>query len=118
MGKVFYTERDIEDMAQRGERSLVVSDGVILTDLAYEKAKRLGVELLQPNDSPPAAPIRPYISNTAPPTVATLRSAPTTRITEIKQRVKTTVMARLGDQVDEALLDRIIDKVMQSIPPR
>ena len=29
MAKEFYTERDIEDMAQRGERVLVVSDDVV-----------------------------------------------------------------------------------------
>ena len=29
MGKVFYTERDIEDMVQRGERSLTINDDVV-----------------------------------------------------------------------------------------
>ena len=58
MAKIFYTERDIEDMARRGEMTLVVGDNVVLTDLAYESARRLHVELVQPHDTPPAAPIR------------------------------------------------------------
>ena len=62
MPKTYYTERDIEDLARRGVRSLLVDEDVALTDLAYEKARRLGVELLQRTDTPPAAPIRPYIS--------------------------------------------------------
>jgi len=112
MGKAFYTERDIEDMVGRGERSLAVNDDVVLTDLAYEKAKRLGVELLQPNDTPPAAPIRPYINKTSP---KLKTSAPkpqiSSKIEAIRSNVKSAVRARLGSQVSDELLDRIIDRV-------
>ena len=45
MAKVFYTEKDIEDMVKRGVMSLEVDDNVVLTDLAYEKANRLGMQL-------------------------------------------------------------------------
>ena len=62
MAKQFFTERDIEDLAARGVFTLTVCDDVVLTELAYEKAERLGVELVQPHDQPPAAPIRPYLS--------------------------------------------------------
>ena len=115
MGKVFYTERDIEDMAARGERSLDVCEDVVLTDLAYESARKLGVKLVQQNDNPPGAPVRPYINKTVSPSVAAARAAPTMRIDEVKQRVKTAVMAQLGDQVDEALLDRIIEKALSDL---
>ena len=129
MAKVFYTEHDIEDMVKRGERSLVVTDDVVLTDLAYESARRLGVELLQPNDTPPAAPIRPYINKTAtrpapkaPPQASpqfSAKAAPTSaaaapassRLLAIKARVKTAVKAKLGNQIDDATLDRIIERV-------
>ena len=43
MAKKFYTERDIEDMASQGQYSLIVSEDVVLTELAFEKAERLGV---------------------------------------------------------------------------
>ncbi len=112
MGKIFYTERDIEDMVQRGERSLVVNDEIILTDLAYEKAKRLGVKLLQLNDTPPAAPIRPYLNKTAPkPKPDTLHLQTSSKIEAIRANVKSAVKARLGSQVNDELLDRIIDRV-------
>jgi len=112
MAKEFYTEGDIEDMVQRGERSLVVTDDVVLTDLAYEKAKRLGVELLQPNDTPPAAPIRPYIIKTAPKQKLSAPQLQTSsKIEAIRANVKSAVRTRLGSQVSNELLDRIIDRV-------
>ncbi|NPV40554.1 MAG: hypothetical protein HPY72_04310 [Anaerolineae bacterium] len=122
MAKVFYTEHDIEDMVKRGERSLVVTNDVVLTDLAYEMARRLGVQLVQPTDTPPAAPIRPYINKTASPAaVQTPAAIPATpvaapaagaRVAAIKARVKAAVLAQLGSSaVDEATLDRIIERV-------
>jgi hypothetical protein len=43
--------------------SLTVNDNVVLTDLAYERAKKLGVSIVSPRAyTPPAAPVRPYIS--------------------------------------------------------
>lgn len=63
MPKTFYTDHDIEDMVRRGIQSLTVTDNVVITDLAYEKAKRLGMSLVyQTADTPPGAPIRPYIT--------------------------------------------------------
>jgi hypothetical protein len=53
MPKTFYTERDIEDLVKQGVKSLIVDDDVVLTDLAYEKARRLGLELLRERDQPP-----------------------------------------------------------------
>jgi hypothetical protein len=114
MAKEFYTERDIEDMAQRGERSIIVHDDVVLTDLAYEKARRLGVELIQQDDAPPAAPVRPYINqvktkiSTPVPTRPAMSSS---KLEMIRANVKAAVRAKMGGQVDEALLDRVIDRV-------
>src|SRR5574339_243284 len=63
MPKEFYTEKDIEDLFNRGVRSLQVTENVVLTELAYEKAGRLGVQLVTDQaDHPPAAPVRPYLS--------------------------------------------------------
>ena len=43
--------------------SLTLNDNIVLTDLAYEKAKRLGMSLVTAKAyKPPAAPVRPYIS--------------------------------------------------------
>ncbi len=43
--------------------SLTLNDSVVVTDLAYEKANRLGMSLISPKTTqPPSAPMRPYIS--------------------------------------------------------
>lgn len=115
MGKIFYTERDIEDMARRGEMTLVVSDNVVLTDLAYESARRLHVTLAQPHDQPPAAPVRPYLNQPSSPKAAPGALPPSPRIEVIKERVRSAVKSRLGNQVDDALLDRIIERVASDL---
>jgi hypothetical protein len=43
--------------------SLALNDHIVLTDLAYEKARQLGMSLVLPHaTTPPAAPVRPYLS--------------------------------------------------------
>jgi hypothetical protein len=43
--------------------SLALNDHIVLTDLAYEKARQLGMSLVSQHASiPPAAPVRPYLS--------------------------------------------------------
>jgi hypothetical protein len=109
MPKEFYTERDIEDMFKRGILSLQVNDNVILTELAYEKANRLGMQLLREKPlEPPAAPVRPYISELSKPAPAQKPEA------DLTARIRTAVNARLGTQVDPALLDVIIERVLKS----
>ena len=132
MPKTFYTEHDIEDLVKRGIQSLIVDDDVVLTDLAYEKARRLGLELLRQNDKPPAAPERPYIAKTrmaparspqkaeikkstppaAPPTASERKPGGGD---DMHTRVRDAVIARLGDSVDPKLLDTIIQRVLKSI---
>jgi hypothetical protein len=63
MPKQFYTERDIEQMVSSGTRALTLNDNVVLTEQAYEAARRLGMALLRDRpDAPPSAPVRPYLS--------------------------------------------------------
>jgi len=121
MAKVFYTEHDIEDMVKRGQRSLEVGDNVVLTDLAYEMARRLGMQLVEPNEKPPAAPVRPYLSQpqaspaSAIPAAAPQSSASSASLEAIKARVKTAVKAQLGSQIDDTTLDRIIERVAANL---
>lgn len=117
MPKVFYTERDIEDLVKRGAHSLEINDDVALTDLAYEKANRLGVKLVRDKpENPPAAPIRPYISQPAAPAPAAPPESapPRAEDSDLTQRIRAAVVARLGDQVDAKLLDVIIQRVLNS----
>ncbi len=129
MPKQFYTERDIEDLFNRGTRSLQVTDDVVLTELSYEKAKRLGLQLITDGaDNPPAAPVRPYIANGNPaaqskpavasiaPTITPSQPAPSQpKVLPIEQRIRSAVIAKLGNQVDAKLLDNIIHRVVKGI---
>lgn len=134
MPKEFYTERDIEDMVKRGITSLEINDQVVLTDLAYEKANRLGMRLVRDRpDNPPAAPVRPYLAGQQPArssaSADTSYHAPIQRApggsgqaaspaaadeAELHQRIRSAVIARLGSQVDANLLDVIITRVLQT----
>jgi len=134
MPKQFYTEHDIEDMVRKGIKTLQVTDDVVLTELAYEKARKLDFQLLSDRADvpPPAAPVRPYLSEkqTAPskPLVAPVDWAvaqPNLTLTPalsrgeresaIEQRIRSAVVAKLGDQVDAKLLDTIIHRVVKGI---
>ena len=129
MPKEFYTERDIEDMFKRGILSLQVTENVVLTELAYEKANRLGMQLLREKPvEPPAAPVRPYLSEPSSPALpprgeGRQPSSPAlpprgegrgSSEADLPARIRAAVHARLGSQVDPALLDVIIERVLKS----
>ena len=118
MPKTFYTEIDIEDMVKQGILSLDINDNVVLTDLAYEKANRLGLKLVRDKpENPPAAPVRPYVAQQMPQKPAEAVTGvvvPPPAATDLAQRIHSAVVARLGNQVDPALLDTIIQRVLAS----
>lgn len=114
MPKEFYTERDIEDMWKRGILSLQVTGNVVLTELAYEKAQKLGLQLLKDKPvEPPAAPVRPYLSQSAPAILPVTPPPPAPQM-DLNARIRSAVIARLGTQIDPQLLDVIIQRVLQS----
>jgi hypothetical protein len=141
MPKEFYTEKDIEDLFHRGVRSLQITENVVLTELAYEKAKRLDFQLITDRaDTPPAAPVRPYISEqqtrrpvptigpAAPAVESPPKAVPSSAVREtaargsqgekesdIEKRIRSAVIARLGNQVDAKLLDNIIHRVVKGV---
>src|SRR5262245_53355962 len=119
MPKKFFTDTDIEELHRKGIKSLRMSDDIVLTDLAYEKAKRLNIQLIFDHaDNPPAAPVRPYLSDKEPPRAKPITaSVPSTvsqpkpeqtSATDIEKRIRSAVLAKLGNQVDAKLLDNII----------
>ena len=124
MPKKFYTEKDIEELVRSGVKSLQVTDDVVLTELAYEKAKRLDFKLITDRaDAPPAASVRPYLSEKNPPqakpVAASVSSAdsqpkPTQSGSDIETRIRSAVIAKLGNQVDAKLLDNIIHRVVKA----
>jgi len=132
MAKTFYTDKDIEELQRKGVKSLRVTDDVALTDLAYEKAQRLGIQIVADVDvPPPAAPVRLYLSDKKPtltqPKVdsvskesASSQAALTPTLSQgeressIEQRIRSAVLAKLGNQVDANLLDNIIHRVVKA----
>jgi hypothetical protein len=117
MPKEFYTERDIEDLFKRGILSLTLSDDIALTELAYEKANRLGMQLVRAQpDNPPCAPVRPYLATSLSPAAnAPAASAPANGNPELHSRIRAAVLSRMGDQVDQAMLDIIIERVLKNV---
>lgn len=130
--KKIYTDKDIEELARNGIKSLQITDDVVLTDLAYEKARRLGLELVADReDAPPAAPVRPYLSDMKPQlpkpkvdSVSQATSTPQRTLTPnpspstergilLEKRIREKVAARLGNQVDATLLDTIIKRTLK-----
>lgn len=122
MPKIFYTERDIEDLFSSGITTLVISDDVVVTDLAREKAGKLGVELLKENDQPSSAPIRPYITEKKSPSAGpSLPDKPpqvVVPLAALEDRVLKSVKDQVGDSVDEGLLRTIIERVLKSVGGR
>jgi hypothetical protein len=117
MAKTFYTERDIEDLVNRGVKSINVNDDVVLTELAIEAAGRLGVDLLREKAAAPTvskfATVRPGSSPAA------AKPAPVARASaakpDLRQKVRDAVIARLGSEVDPKLLDTIISRVLDNV---
>ena len=97
--KTFYTERDIEDMIARGVTKLTINEDVVLTDLARERAAKLGLSLVEGSAE------------------TGLVDNPTNELTanELAAKVKAVVLARMGSSVSEELLETIIAKVLAEL---
>jgi len=112
MRKTFYTERDIADLYAAGTTQLRVDESVILTDLAREKAEALGMHLTTAASQPDApAPFSPL-------------AAPTGPSIDLVAQVKARVIARLGTNQYNDVLDEVIPQVLarlagkQSLSPQ
>ncbi len=128
MPKKFFTDKDIEELHRKGIKSLQLNNDIVLTDLAYEKAKRLDIQLIFDNvDMPPAAPVRPYLSDQEPPRASQKPTAgpasravsqpsptPQSNPGNLEKRIRAAVAARLGNQVDSQLLDAIVRRVVKA----
>jgi hypothetical protein len=128
MGKTFYTEHEIEDMVKSGVTRLEMNDNTVLTGLAYEKAQKLGMQLVQAGEQPPDAPVRPYVLKGPGPGSSKVDNeqykavlpeqtfaASTPMSVDINARIKNAVIAKLGTSVDPALLDTIIQRVLNQV---
>ncbi len=115
MAKTFYTERDIEDLAAQGVQSLRVDDDTVLTELAREAARKLGIQLTERDERPSSAPHRPYLSDKDKPARNAASAAAAPSGGDLEQRVYSSVKKRLGDQVDDTLLKAIVQRVLKNV---
>jgi len=113
MPKIFYTERDIDDMKARGVTSIDVTDNVVMTDLALERAMRYKMKVNRIEHAAPKATYSPSVNTYA----AYPRDVPRESASdaELKQKIKSLVLAKLGGQVDGALLDAVITRVLNGM---
>ena len=85
--KTFYTESDIQNLAEQGVSSLSINDDIVLTELAWDTARALGIKLVR-------------------------ETAPSTASDDLKAQIKRAVVAKVGNSIDDANLDAIISKVL------
>ncbi len=117
MPRTIYTERDLEDLARRGVKEIAVNDDVYLTDVARERAEKLGI-VLKSGSAPATSAGAP--GNAGSTTPAPARPMPPTGVAPQDQeaviaKVKADVLARLGPSVDAAIIDRIVRRVVSQL---
>lgn len=93
MPKIFYTERDIDDLYSRGVNSIDIHDDVVLTDLARERMFKYGIipNRIKPNQHKEDNDQEVLI-----------------------HRIKAAVISRLNGKVDPVLLDTVIRRVISN----
>jgi len=112
MPKIFYTERDIDDLQARGITSLDITDNVVITDLALERAMKYDFKITRTDSSStPKASFSPSV-NLA---VSSVHQEARASEAELKAKIKSLVLAKLDGQVDAALLDAVITKVLSGM---
>ncbi len=111
MPKIFYTERDIDEMKARGVTSIDVTENVVITDLALERAMRYEMKINRAEgSSAPKATMSGSVN-----LVAAYPRAESAGDAELKQRIRSAVLAKLDGQVDAAMLDAVISRVVSSL---
>ena len=97
--KTFYTERDIEDLVGQGITRLAIHDDIVLTELAREKATRLGLALIEgPDTAQPREGIHQPSAND-----------------DLSNQIKAKVIAHIGNRVPEDILDTVIARVLAQL---
>lgn len=128
--KTFYTERDISDMHANGVTEIEIDDDVVLTELAREKAIALGLKmkLVAQRSGPPSSLPRlavapqmqlpPAVVGPSSPLPASAAPPPGATETDLAAQVKSAVIARLGTDAHNDLLDQVIPQVLARLNQR
>ena len=119
MPKIFYTERDIDDMKARGITSIDLTDNVVITDLALERAMRYEMKINRVEHAAPKATYSPSVNTHA----AYQREAPreSAADAELKQKImgnlSTRAAALLAEEMEYLGAVRLseVEQVQQQI---
>mgnify|MGYP001489236924 CR=1 FL=1 len=102
MPKVFYTERDIDEMKARGVTSLDITDNVVVTDAALERAMKYDMKITRADSSSaPKAALSGSVN-----LVAADPRTDSCGVAEVNQRINSAVLAKL---------DAVISRVVSSL---
>lgn len=113
MPKIFYTERDVDDMKARGIATIDVTDNVVMTDLALERAMKYEMKINRVEAS--AAPTA-KLSQSVNLAVSSIHTVPQrSSDSDLKEKIRSMVLAKLDGQVDAALLDSVITRVLDGM---
>jgi hypothetical protein len=115
MPKKFFTELDIEEMFAQGLRSFTVTEEMVITEMAYEKARSIGLRLVWADEKPPSAPVRPYLSETRANTPHMAAVKKITSNEDVRHRIHNAVKLKMGEQIQPDLLDQILDRILPKI---
>ena len=126
MSRIFYTERDIEDLAKRGVTEIEVNDSVYLTDLARETMDKFGIKRKvgggqTASSSVLASPDVANLHAQSAPAASVSHSAPASgglsaaEKQEVMDKVKSGVIARLGAGVDASVVEKIVQRVVSAL---
>jgi len=108
MAKTIYTERDVDEMNARKVKAIDLTDNVVMTDLALERAMKYDMKINRAdNVSAPRASLSASVN-----LVAAYPREASAQDVELKGKIKSLVLAKLNGQVDAALLDSVITRVL------
>jgi hypothetical protein len=110
MAKIFYTERDVDEMKSRGVTSIDVTENIVITDLALERAMKYEMKIHRVESSPAPKAVYSQSVNLSVSSVHTMAQKPID--VDLKQKIKSMVLAKLDGQVDATLLDAVITRVL------
>ena len=116
MGKIIYTERDIEKISQSGIKEIEVNNNVVLTDLAYEAAKKLQIRIFsfpEKNQKKERINIRGLRNSSGVGAIVQISSS---QLDGLKHKINKEIKNKVSDHFDDAKLDHAIEEVLKSTP--
>lgn len=130
MARKILTVKDVERLFDSGEKELKLGSDVAVTDLAFEKARELGLHIISEHgELAPSAPVRPYLSRATKPAktpdlsgkarnMEQSTSAPYSALneedtsSELRARIVKTVLEKFSGSLDRDLVERIVERVL------